>query len=104
MFLLRVFIYIERNITCCTNIITKPKANSAAENIKKKNVNDNIFTLSNIKPINSTIIYRDIHISSAVNNKCNAVFTLSIIVKKNKKNNKNTKFKSPNIIYLKRFL
>jgi transketolase C-terminal domain/subunit len=48
--------YIERENKCCINIITKPKANSAAEKIKKKKVKDNILTLSNIKPTNKTII------------------------------------------------
>jgi hypothetical protein len=50
-------------------MMTNPKANSTAENIKKKKVRDNKFTLSNIKPITRTITYKDIHKSSAVNNK-----------------------------------
>ena len=99
MFLLIVFKYIDLSITCCIRIITKPRANSAAEKIKKKNVSESIFTLSNRKPISKTIMYNDIHISSAVNNKCRAVFTFKAIVIKNKKNNKKTKFKSPNTTY-----
>jgi len=54
---------------CCISIITKPKANSAAENIRKKNVKERILTLSNIKPTNKTIMYKEIHINSAVSNK-----------------------------------
>ena len=85
----------------CINIITRPSANSAAENIKKKKVSDSTLTLSNINPTNKTIIYNDIHISSAVRSKCRAVFTLSSIVKKKQKNNNITRFKSPNTILLK---
>jgi transketolase C-terminal domain/subunit len=73
---------------CWISIITNPKANSAAEKIKKKNVNESMLTLSKIKPISKTIIYKDIHISSAVNKRCRAVFTLSIIVRKKQKNRK----------------
>jgi len=94
-----VFRYIDLSSKFCTKIITKPKANSTAENIKKKNVNDKRLTLSNIKPTSSTIIYNDIHNNSAVNNKCKAVLTFSMIVKKKIKNKIKTKFKSPNIIY-----
>jgi hypothetical protein len=85
---------------CCINIITRPKANSAAENIRKKKVSDSMLTLSYIKPINKTIIYKDIHINSAVNNKCKAVLTLRTIVRKKMKNRIKTRFKSPNTITL----
>jgi hypothetical protein len=98
VFLLIVFIYIDLSKICCINIITNPSANSAAEKIKKKNVNDNILTLSNKKPISNTIMYRDIHINSAVSNKCNAVLTFSAMVRKKIKNSTNTRFKSPNTI------
>jgi len=90
---------IDLKSTCCIKIITKPNANSAAENIKKKKVSDNMLTLSKIKPINNTIIYNDIHISSAVNNKWSAVFTLSIMVRKKTKNKSITRFKSPNTTF-----
>ena len=95
-----LFKYTERDTICWISIIISPRANSAAEKIRKKNVNDKMLRLSNIKPTSSTIIYNDIHISSAVSNKCSAVFTLSIIAKKKQKNKKNTRFKSPNTIYL----
>ena len=36
----------ERVSVCCSNIITKPTANSTADKIRKKNVNDNKFKLS----------------------------------------------------------
>lgn len=94
-----MFIYIDRRRICCTRIITKPKANSTAEKIKKKNVKDNILTLSKIKPTSKTIMYKDIQSNSAVKSKCSAVFTFSIIVKKKIKNKIKTRFKSPNIIY-----
>jgi hypothetical protein len=97
-FLLIVFRYIDLSSICCTNIMTNPNANSTAEKIKKKNVNESRLTLSKIKPIKSTIIYKDIHNNSAVNNKCNAVFTFKTIVMKKIKNKINTRFKSPNII------
>jgi hypothetical protein len=83
---------------CCTSIITRPKANSTAEKIRKKNVKDNILTLSKMKPTSKTIIYKDIQSSSAVNNRCSAVFTFNIMVKKKIKNKIKTKFRSPNII------
>jgi len=35
-----------RDKICCNNNKTKPIPNSIAENIKKKNVKDNIFKLS----------------------------------------------------------
>ena len=92
--------YIDLNSKCCTSIITKPKANSTAENIKKKNVKESILTLSKIKPTSKTIIYRDIHNNSAVKRRCRAVLTFSIIVRKKMKNKIKTRFKSPNIIYL----
>lgn len=84
---------------CCTSIITRPKPNSTADKIKKKNVKDSKLTLSKIKPTRSTIMYKDIQSSSAVNNKCSAVLTFRTTVKKNMKNSMKTKFKSPNITY-----
>ena len=90
--------YIDLSSKCCTSIITKPKANSTAENIRKKNVRESILTLSKMKPTSKTIIYKDIHSNSAVKSRCRAVFTFSIIVKKNIKNKIKTRFKSPNII------
>lgn len=84
---------------CCNKIIIKPSANSAAENIRKKNVKESILTLSKIKPKTRTIIYKDIHINSAVNNKCKAVLTFKLIVKKKIKNRMKNRFKSPNNIY-----
>jgi hypothetical protein len=53
-----------------------------------------------MKPTNNTIIYNDIHISSAVKSKCKAVFTLRTIVRKKQKNNMKTRFISPNTTYL----
>lgn len=79
-----------------------PNPNSTADNIRKKKVKDNKFTLSKIKPTTKTIIYSDIHNNSAVNNKCNAVFMFSTIVKKKMKNIINIRFISPNIIFFKK--
>lgn len=72
-----------------------PNPNSTAERIKKKNVKDNIFRLSNNSPRINTIIYKVIHSSSAVNKRCNAVFIFNAILANIIKNNNNTKFKSP---------
>ena len=72
-----------------------PSPNSTAERIKKKNVKDNIFKLSNSNPRINTIIYKVIHNSSAVNKRCNAVFIFNAILANIIKNNNNTKFKSP---------
>ena len=55
-FLLILSKYKDLNIRCCISIIIRPKPNSTADNIKKKKVKDNKFTLSNIKPTNNTII------------------------------------------------
>ena len=79
--------------------MTRPRPNSTAESIKKKNVRESKLTLSKIKPTKSTITYKDIQSNSAVNSKCNAVLTFSTMVKKNIKNSIRTRFKSPNIIY-----
>ena len=83
-----------RNIFCI-NIRIKPRPNSTADRIKKKNVKDNKFVLLNNKPIYNVIIYKVIHINSAVNNKCSEVFTFKTILIKIKKKIKNKKFKSP---------
>ena len=48
--------YMDLSNMCWSSIITNPNANSAAENIRKKKVSESIFTLSNMKPITSTII------------------------------------------------
>lgn len=79
------------------SMITNPKPNSTADRTKKKNVRDSKFRLSNIRPESSTIIYSVTHNNSAVNNKCNAVFTLTSIVRKKKKNIISVKLMSPKI-------
>lgn len=96
-----MFKYIDLSSICCTSIITSPKANSTAEKIRKKNVNESRFTLSNINPTNNTMIYNEIHRSSAVSNRCRAVFIFITMVRKKKKNRIKIKFKSPNIIFFK---
>ena len=83
---------------CWTNIIIRPKPNSTADKIKKKKVKDIIFILSKTNPINKHSMYNVIHNNSAVNNKCNAVFTFNAILVNIIKNKINMKFKSPNII------
>lgn len=86
---------------CWTNIIIKPKPNSTADKIRKKNVKDNILRLSKIKPINKHNMYNVIHNNSAVNNKCSAVFTFKAILVNIIKKITKTKFKSPKtIIYI----
>ena len=50
-------------------MITKPMPNSTADKTKKKKVNESRLELSYRKPIESTITYKVIHKSSAVNNK-----------------------------------
>ena len=81
----------------CIRIITSPKPNSTADNTRKKKVRESRFRLSNTKPDNNTIMYNVTHNNSAVNNKCSAVFTLTSIVKKKKKNTISTKLMSPKI-------
>lgn len=63
----------------CISIKTKPILNSAADNIKKKNVNETKFTLFDKKPISKTIEYRVIHKNSAVSTKCSDVLILTTI-------------------------
>jgi hypothetical protein len=77
------------------NIRINPKPNSTADKIKKKNVRDNKFVLLNNKPVYNVIMYKVIHINSAVNNKCKEVFTFKTILINIKKKIKNKKFKSP---------
>ena len=83
---------------CWTNIIIKPKPNSTADNIKKKKVKEIIFILSKTSPMNKHDMYNVIHSSSAVNNKCRAVFTFNAILINIIKNKINMKFKSPKTI------
>ena len=89
------FKLIDLIIMCCTSIIISPNPNSTAERIRKKNVNDSIFKLSNTNPIIKTMIYKVIQSSSAVNKRCSAVFMFSATLANIIKNNNNTKFKSP---------
>jgi hypothetical protein len=77
----------------------KPKPNSIAEKTKKKNVKDNKFRLSKIKPASSTIAYKVIHRISAVNSKCNAVLVFSIKLKKIKLKKIKSTLISPKSIY-----
>lgn len=57
-----------------------------------------MLILSKIKPVSKTITYKDIHSSSAVSSKCNAVFTFTEILKRIKKKSNTEKFISPNNI------
>ena len=59
----------------------KPIPNSIAENTKKKNVKDIKLILSKKKPIIRVKAYNDIHINSAVSNKCKFVLVFIIILK-----------------------
>jgi hypothetical protein len=73
-----------------------------ADNTKKKNVKDNKFKLSYVKPTRNTIAYKVIHRSSAVSNKCKAVLVLIKILINKIKKKKISRFKSPNNIKKKR--
>lgn len=78
---------------------TRPIPNSIAEKTKKKKVRDRMLRLSYIKPIKRTRVYKVIHKSSAVSNKCKAVLvfiTMLNIIRKKKKNNM---FKLSTIIF-----
>ena len=88
----------ERNKIFWTSIKIRPKPNSTADNIRKKNVSDNIFKLSNIKPRTKDAEYRVIHNNSAVKRRCSAVFTLITILAKKKKKKRNIIFNSPMLI------
>lgn len=84
-----------------TSIITKPRPNSTADRISRKNVSDSKFTLLKIKPINKVITYKVIHMNSAVNSRCREVFTFSTILRNIIKNSIKRRFKSPkDITYL----
>tara|TARA_B110001450_G_scaffold230122_1_gene231158 strand:+ start:3183 stop:3479 length:297 start_codon:yes stop_codon:yes gene_type:complete len=96
---------IERNNTFCTKIITKPKPNSTADSIRKKNVSDKRFKLSKTKPLIRVSIYKVIHKNSAVRRRCSEVFTLIVILAKRIKNKRIIKFISPKvIIYIRNLL
>ena len=89
------FKFIVRKNKCWVVKTTKPTPNSAAENIKKKKVNDKRFMLSYTNPRYNTIPYKVIHNSSAVKSRCIAVFVfISNVLNKRKKKIVN-KFKSP---------
>ena len=93
------FKLIDRNIKYCNKIKIKPIENSIAEKIKKKKVNDNKFKLSYKNPKYKTILYKEIHNNSAINNKFNDEFIVIKNKKNNRKNEKNNKFKSPKSTY-----
>lgn len=59
---------------------TSPTENSTAEKIKKKNVSERRCKLSYITPTSKVNAYKVIHISSAVNSRCKAVFTCVVSV------------------------
>jgi hypothetical protein len=83
----------------CINIMTRPIPNSTADNTKKKKVKDKKLTLSYNSPIESESTYSVIHSISAVNSKCRAVFTFTIIVVSIKKKTIENMFRSPMYIY-----
>ena len=85
--------------TFCIKIITRPIPNSTADKTRKKKVNDKKLTLSYINPIERERRYNVIHNISAVNSKCNAVFTLIIMVNSIKKKIRENKFRSPTYIF-----
>lgn len=57
-----------------------------------------MFILSNTNPTKRTIVYKVIHNSSAVSNKCKEVLVLIKILNSIKKKNKNNIFKLSTII------
>lgn len=77
---------------------TRPIPNSIAEKTKKKNVKDNIFKLSKIKPTNKTIAYKEIHKISAVKSKWRAVLVFMKTLNKIKKKKINKRFKLSTVI------
>jgi len=92
------FKLIDLKMMCCTSIIIKPNPNSTAERIKKKKVNDKMLRLSYTSPIDKQITYNVIHKSSAVNNKCSAVFIFNAMLVNIIKNRRNRKLISPKTI------
>jgi hypothetical protein len=102
MFMSELSRVIVRVSKCCKSNKTRPIANSTAEKIRKKNVKDNIFRLSNANPVNKAKAYNVIHNNSAVSKRCNAVFVWIINVEsRKKKNNKNVLKSNKNKINLK---
>lgn len=83
-----------RNIFCI-RIITRPKPNSTAESINKKNVKDSKLILLKIRPIIKVITYKVIHMNSAVRRRCRDVLTFKTTLKKIMKNRINKRFRSP---------
>lgn len=77
------------------SIITSPIPNSTADKTKKKKVKDKKLTLSYSSPIDNESTYNVIHSISAVNSKCSAVFTFTIIVTSIKKKIRENRFRSP---------
>jgi hypothetical protein len=77
------------------SIITNPIPNSTADKTKKKKVKDKKLTLSYSNPIDNESTYSVIHSISAVNSKCSAVFTFTIIVTSIKKKISENRFRSP---------
>jgi hypothetical protein len=98
LFWVQSFKFIERNKTFCTNIITKPKPNSTADKIRKKNVSESRFKLSKTNPLIKVSTYKVIHKNSAVSKRCKEVFTLIVILAKSIKNKRIIKFISPKVI------
>lgn len=79
----------------CISKITKPIPNSTAENTKTKNDNERMFKLSYTRPVKTVNKYTVIQINSAVNNKCNDVFTWISNVLSNIKKSNTIVLKSP---------
>jgi hypothetical protein len=95
IFVSESFRFKVRSRICCRSSKTRPTPNSIAEKMRKKNVRDRIFRLSYTSPTNKTMEYSVIQRSSAVNNKCNAVFVLINKLPRIKKKKINRVFKSP---------
>ena len=80
LFWVQSFRFIDRSSTFCTKIITRPNPNSTADNMRKKNVRDIKFKLSNISPEISVRMYRVIQRNSAVNKRCKEVLTFIVML------------------------
>ena len=87
-----------RKKRCCKRSIIKPTLNSTAEKIRKKNVKESKFRLSETRPTKSTIVYKVIQSNSAVKSRCRDVEILINKLDNSRKKKIIKTFKSPKTI------
>lgn len=91
------FTPVERVIVFWINKRSNPTPNSIAEKMRKKKVNEIIFTSLTTYPIRRARAYNVTHSISAVNKRWRKETTLTEMLKKSSKNSSRKVFASPNI-------